>query len=112
MTSISFAGNTIYVDGRRVALSFPIKEAFALGKKVIVLFDPDSNLGKHGQFRNLIALTSAGEHLWTAELPTDKSSDVYYRVVSQTPLKADSFCSFECLIDPDTGKILRKEFYK
>lgn len=112
MTTISFSGNTIDLDGRRVALPFPIKEAFALGEKVIVLFDPDANLGKHGQFRNLIALNTAGEHLWTAELPTDKPSDVFYRVISHAPLKADSFCSFECEIDPETGRIKSKTFFK
>ena len=112
MTTISFAGNTIDLNGRRVALSFPIKEAFALGERVIVLFDPDANLGKRSQFRNLIALTADGDHLWTAELPTDKPSDVYYRVISHTPLKADSFCSFECEIDPESGSIKSKRFFK
>ena len=112
MSQVTFTGNVVDVEGKQFRLLYPIKEAFALADKVIVLFDADANLGRQGQFKNLIALSRTGELLWTAELPTDKPSDVYYRIISRLPLKADSFCSFECEIDPTTGKIRHKEFFK
>jgi ABC-type transport system substrate-binding protein len=50
--------------------------------------------------------------LWTAELPTTNTGDSYYRIVSYRPLVAYSICSYECEIDLDTGRILRRSFFK
>lgn len=109
---ITFSDNTLELNGDKFTLQYPIKEAFEVDDKIIVLFDPDSNFGKQGQFHNLIALSNNGTQIWAADLPTDKRSDVYYRIVSKTPLKADSFCSYECVIDPQSGKIVSKIFFK
>lgn len=112
MITASHLGNILRVNGKEIILEYPIKESFVLNDVVIVLFDPDSNLGTQGQFRNLIGFDQAGRQIWVAELPTSKASDVYYQVASRNPLKLSSFCSYECQIDPRTGKILAKAFYK
>jgi hypothetical protein len=109
---VTFLRNSITIDGKKYNLSFPIKEAFALEDKVIVLFDPDSYIPKFGQFQNLIALDVHGNEIWKAELPTNESSDCYYMVTEVKPLKASSFKSYECQIDPSTGKIVHMVFYK
>ena len=44
----------------------------------LVLFDPDSNIRKFGQFRNLVALGRDGSLAWIAELPETTTGDHYY----------------------------------
>lgn len=112
MKDVSFDGPLVRLDDTEVTMAHDVQEAFVLGDRIIVLLEPDADLGRHGQFRNLVALSPDGGLLWHAELPTDKASDVYTRVVSRNPLRADSFSSFECVIDPGTGKIVAKEFFK
>ena len=53
-----------------------------------------------------------GEIAWVAELPTEKKMDVYYKISHRKPLIAYSFSSYECEIDINNGKIIRKEFDK
>lgn len=86
--------------------------AFELMGKVIVLFDPDEYIPKVGQFNNLIALDINGNKLWEAELPTTETGDCYFKILSNSPIKAKSFKSYNCEIDVDTGKIISKEFTK
>jgi hypothetical protein len=38
--------------------------------------------------------------------------DAYYQIVSEAPIVADSYCSYRCMLDATTGKILEKEFFK
>jgi len=118
--NISFKINELFIDGKLVKMPFPILNAVELGDRVIVLLDPDAYLldpeykikRRQGEraFQNLIAVSKNGEKLWEAEFPSE--SDYYYRIISQSPLKVDSFSSYECEIDPDTGKIIQKKFYK
>lgn len=112
MINVSYLGNTVEIDGRCITLDYPVKEAFVMGGLVVVLFDPDANLGKRGQFRNLLALHQTGEVAWVAELPTTQASDVYCSVSSRQPLKFYSFSSYECDIAPDSGRIISKSFFK
>jgi hypothetical protein len=48
--------------------------------------------------------------LWEADLPSD--ADYFYRIASVRPLRVNCFSSFRCEIDPATGRIIRKDFYK
>lgn len=112
MSRITFERNTLQIDGNLVTLDYDIEEAFAIDGGIIVLFDPDANLGKEGQFRNLLCLREDGRVRWVAELPTEKSTDVYYKVAKHNPLIAYSFCSYECEIDIATGRIRSKSFTK
>ncbi|MBJ7277292.1 MULTISPECIES: hypothetical protein [Marinobacter] len=110
MTSISFSGSIINIDGKSVQLSHDIVEAYELYGVIVVLLDPDSDMGTVAQFRNLIGLKMNGHMLWEAELPTNKKSDVYWKISQKNPLKACSFSSFECEIDSNNGKIIKKIF--
>ena len=112
MIDIQFVENSITVNSKKFDLAYPIKTAFALDDKVIVLFDPDSYIPKFGQFQNLIALNGMGNEIWKAELPTTLSGDCYYEIASKNPLKVYSFKSYECEIDLDTGKLKNKIFFK
>jgi hypothetical protein len=114
MTQIDIAGNrlTIGADHRVVDFSYPIKEAFEQGGTIVVFLDPDANLGKDGQYRNLIGLDLIGNKKWLAELPTSDSCDVYWRIKQRDPLIVSSFSSYECRINLRTGDIESSEFYK
>ena len=112
MISVKFEGSLLIIDQKTVSMPNEIREAFALGDKVIVLLDPDADLGRSGQYRNLLAFDSAGTVIWQAELPTERDSDVFTRIVSRAPLVADSFSSFECEIDPENGRLASTRFFK
>ena len=77
-----------------------------------MLFDPDAYTEKFGQFQNLIALKETGELIWKAELPTTTSGDRYYKIAKRLPLVAYSIYSYQCEIDPATGKIKARTFIK
>ena len=112
MISVKFQENKISIDGLEKTLDYPIKEAFLINDMVIVLFDPDANLGSQGQFKNLISINRMGDIVWIAEMPTDNNTDVYYKISKKKPLTVYSFCSFECEINIKNGKIIRKDFFK
>ena|SRR6266567_4830445 len=109
---ITFSDKTVLISDRRVQLEHPIADAFELEGRVIVLFNPDAYTEKFGQFPNLVALRSDGQREWTAQLPTTTSGDRYYRIASRTPLVAYSIYSVECEIDPATGRIKARRFFK
>lgn len=113
MTRIEFSGNQLTINSDSVVdLMYPIKDAFELSGVVVVFLDPDANLGKSGQYRNLIGINQQGKKIWEADLPTSKSSDVYWKIKQKTPLIVSSFSSYECRIDESNGKIKSAEFYK
>lgn len=109
---ITFSGKTISIGGKSFEVEHPVADAFELEGRIIVLFNPDAYTEKFGQFPNLVALRPTGERLWTAELPTTRSGDRYYKVASRTPLVVYSVYSEECEIEPATGRIKARRFYK
>lgn len=120
MKAVFHKDKNLIVDGRTFELPYAIQEAFSLGEKVIVLLDTndylkDPNYSKERRrgdnpLKNLFALADDGSVMWEAEFPEE--ADCYYEIVSKTPLVAYSFSSYKCKIDPNTGKILSKEFLK
>jgi len=100
------------VDGRSWHVEYPILQAFPVGEKIVVLYDPDAFLEKFGQFPNLVAFNPEGKKLWVAQLPTNESGYCYWRIYLKDGLMADSFKSFSCSIDEASGKIQSKVFYK
>lgn len=85
--------------------------------RVLVLYDADlywHNFGRFqfGQFPNLVAYDVEGNKLWTAELPTNESSDCYESIISTHPLVAYSWKSLNCTIDIKTGRIVEKVWLK
>ena len=108
---IDFDGNELHVSGTVFRLEFPIQEVRELASQIIVLFRPDASKGP-GQFRNLVAYDPEGSKLWEAELPTNYGMDAYYQLLPGPDLVADSYCSYRCHLDPNTGRITSKEFFK
>ena len=110
---LKIKSQVLFVNEVQLNLDYPVSEAFLIESKIIVLFDPDSNLQRFGQFANLIALDAQTHDLiWTSELPTTETGDAYYKITSRKPLVAFSVCSYSCEIDLETGKISNKTFYK
>jgi hypothetical protein len=112
MSQINYSDNVLKIDDTTVILPYEIHEVFESHQVVVVLLNPDANLGIDGQYKNLIAYNLSGVKLWEADLPTTKKSDVYWKIASKTPLIAYSFSSYACEIDIATGRILKKVFYK
>lgn len=120
MTKVSHRGRELIADGQVLQMEYPIREAFESGGRLIVLLDPDAYLQDPGYpkerrrgddaLRNLRAFSLDGKRLWEAEFP--EPADYYYKVVDRAPLTALSFSSYRCVIDPQSGRILARQFCK
>jgi hypothetical protein len=118
--SIRIQGTTITIDGREAQLDWPALAAEETTDRIFVLLDPDAYLAdadyklarRNGApaIRNLVGLSRDGRKLWEAEFPEDR--DYYYQFSSVVPLRVNSFSSFLCEIDPESGKIVAKEFLR
>ena len=42
MKQVQISDRTIEVDGRRLRLDYPVKDAFCEGDRILVLFEPDA----------------------------------------------------------------------
>jgi len=107
----------ILVSKECIEVEHHVKAAYQVDDRILVLYDSDTywrDFGsmQFGQFPNLVAYDVEGNKLWTAELPTNESSDCYEEIVSIRPLVAYSWKSFECTIDLKTGKIIGKEYVR
>lgn len=114
-SNFSFEGKIITTEKFSKELDYPIKSIISLEDKqcFIVLYDMDSNIRKWGQFPNIICLNNKGEKIWTVELPTTSTGDSYYQMEFEDgKLIADSWRSYSCEIDVNTGKIISKVFFK
>jgi len=110
--TITFVERELRIDGQPHILAFPIDEAFQHGSLVVVVFAPDSDPKKFGQFHNVIAVDCEGNKVWEADLPTSNTGDRYYRVANREPLTLNSTQSFDVVLDPATGRIIEKVFTK
>jgi len=114
-SNFSFEDKVITTEKFSKELDYPIKSIIYLENKqsFIVLYNRDSNIRKWGQFPNIICLNSKGEKIWTVELPTTDTGDSYYQMEFEDgKLIADSWCSFSCEVDVNTGKIKEAIFVK
>ena len=109
---VRFEGPILFLDDKSWKLDHAIRDAFELGGKAIVLFEPDEVMNTFGQFHNLVAIDGDGTRTWEAELPTTITGDRYYKVVRRIPLVAYSVQSYDCQIDPATGRIVDRTFTK
>lgn len=109
---VSFSERQLSVGSQSWQLEYDILDAFAVGHRVIVLYNPDAHRETFGQFPNLEAFSFDGQKLWTAQLPTHESGDSYHRAYFKDGLIADSWKSFACRIDEATGQIQSKVFFK
>jgi outer membrane protein assembly factor BamB len=93
------------VIGSRRPVGTSIVQLLPLGQRVLVRED-------YYQFprgsSNVYCLDADFQQIWSAELPDQ--SDVYVRIDSGP--SCSSWNGFYCTIDPDTGRIIKKEFTK
>jgi hypothetical protein len=118
--TVSFSGKKLTLNGRAIELPWPVLAAVEHGEKTFVLLDPDVYLvdpqykALHARgvpaLRNLLAIGEGGEILWEGNLP--EAADYYYKITSVAPLTVSSFSSYSCEIDPNSGKIIRRVFFK
>ncbi|MBI5684029.1 MAG: hypothetical protein HZC54_03015 [Verrucomicrobia bacterium] len=101
----------ILIDGEYWDFERPILDARRIGDRIVVVFDYMA-FPRNAQARNLMAFDLQKKHLWTAEHPTNQTSDTYVKIVSEEPLRACNFASFDCHIDLETGRLLHAEFTK
>lgn len=112
MSHVRYYDNIVNIGSKSVRLPHKVLDAFESQGIIIIFLDPDANLGKTGQYHNLIGYDFHGTKQWEAELPTANKSDVYWKLSNKNPLIVYSFSSYECEIETLTGKILKKIFYK
>jgi hypothetical protein len=118
--AITMEGNRLVVDGRSIDLQWTILDAIEGKDRILVLFDPTKVHFIQGEKRllrrpgpvipNLIAIGRDGTLLWEAAYP--QTEDHYYGFSSAGKLAANSFSPWRCEIDPDTGAIVSKVFFR
>jgi len=111
---ITYEENTITFNGS-VPHELPhlILDLIEVDDDAVVLFHPDAGLGMSEQFRNICRYSPHGVKVWECELPTDKRMDAYYQMSPcGSGIKAQSVCSYDCILDKHSGVIVEKEFYK
>ncbi len=110
---ISFRERELFVGSEPIAsFDYSIVDACANGRHVIVLLNYGDYPKAIKRCKNLLAVDLNGEVEWVAQLPTINRADAYYKIASRAPLVAYSVASYECEIDPGTGRIRKSLFYK
>lgn len=104
-------GNTIFLRNRQINLNFVISSAYKKGNKIIVRFDVTKDIINISKFHNIICIDLKGNLIWEAELPSDELH-LYYDIYRYWPKLIAHSLSFDCEIDIETDKILRKKWVK
>ena len=88
-----------------------IKKALPIGsgKQCILLLDPDAT--NRSVFENLICIDQSGEPVWTAKLPSNPDSFLDIALCSEG-MSATTWSGFKILLDPNTGKEMKRHFVK
>ena len=111
MSDFKIEGKYLNIGVKKIDFGYPIEKAFFYQGIYLVLLNPDSYQQKWGQFPNLFGVSSTANILWKAELPTTNTGDSYHSLdIINNRIRAYSWCSYECFIDPQTGKIIEKIF--
>lgn len=113
---LSCAKKGIEIRGHSIELPYVVTSAWSREETncLIVLMDPSENISSP-RFHNLIAydLQKPPTLKYEAELPTMSGPDCYTQAtVRQDVISAFSFSCFRCIIDMETGKIVKKTFTK
>jgi len=109
---LQFSGQRIDIDDIAFNVEYLIQDAVLIKDRVIILYDASAAPSPYGQFNNLVAYDLNGNKLWTAEHPTNDSSDHYTAISKSAPLTVNNWQGFECAIDLASGKIIHKAFTK
>ncbi|MEP0546213.1 MAG: hypothetical protein ABJF88_04720 [Rhodothermales bacterium] len=111
-TGLTFDGRTVEVAGHRWPVPVRVLDGVRIEERVVLLFDwvaLAAHENRLGQVQNLRGYTPAGEHMWTAQHPTNTSADFYAQIVSRVPLVVANFVGTDCTIDPLNGRLLHQD---
>jgi hypothetical protein len=112
MADISYQGSKVIIGGKEIEFKFDLLSVATCQNVVVVLIDPDSYIGKEDIAHNLLGFDLNGNKLWEADYPQSYKSDYYWKIDTSQGLSASSFSSYNCELNPLTGKIQRANFYK
>jgi hypothetical protein len=113
MIDFDIQGKSLNLGTTKIDFEYPIEKVIFYKGIYLVLLSPDSHKQKWGQFPNLFSLSPDEGILWKAELPTTNTGDSYHSLdIINDKITAYSWCSYECIIDHNTGKIIEKVFTK
>lgn len=112
-------GSTVVYNEQRIEFRYSVldvcisKKGILGEKRIVVLLDPDAYIGIEERcYKNLFGFDLCGNEIWRADFPQNYKGDYYWKIEKRWPLKVNSFSSYECTIDVDTGKVIKKKFYK
>jgi hypothetical protein len=109
---LQFTDRRVEIDGGHLDLPLPVKEAVRIGDRIFVIHDYMAYPLRQPA-PNLVAYSTAGEHIWSAPTLTQTSAtDAYTNFISEDPLWVGNFMGFNCRIDPQTGALLERVFTK
>ena len=109
---LRFTDKGVELDDGHVDLPVTVKEAVRVGDRVLVIHDYMA-YPLQQPAPNLVAYTTGGERIWTAQNLTQSSpTDAYTNFISEDPLWVGNFEGFNCRIDPQTGRLLESVFTK
>jgi hypothetical protein len=109
---LKFAHKRLEWGSGHLELPLPILDAVLVGERIFVIFDYMA-YPKDGPAPNLVAYTTSGEKLWTAEnLTQGSATDAFVNFLSEDPLWVGNFMCYDCKVDPRTGKLLDRMFTK
>lgn len=113
MIDYKIENESLRLGDMRIDFDYPIEKVLPYKGIYLVLLDPNSHKKKWGQFPNLFGVSPIIGILWKAELPTTNTGDSYHSVeIINDKINAYSWCSYECFIDPNTGRIIERNFTK
>lgn len=107
---MKFRDNILEIDGENFEMDFPIRTAKKINDLAVVIFDHSEKIPKYSQHQNCRAFDLKGNHVWTAEHPTNGSADYYVDFMDKNKLW--NFACFVCEIDFRNGKLVDAQFTK
>ncbi len=91
-------------DGTTIKKAIPLER----DKRCILLLDPDSN--KRPVFENLVCIDQSGAIVWKARLSS--KPDVLDMQMTSGGVLASTWSGYKILLDPSSGRALKRTFVK
>tara|TARA_B100000780_G_C21053927_1_gene423323 strand:+ start:179 stop:508 length:330 start_codon:yes stop_codon:yes gene_type:complete len=107
---LKFRDNILEIGEENFEMEFPIRTAKIIDDLVVVIFDHSEKVPRYSQHQNCRAFDLKGNHIWTAEHPTNGNADYYIDFIEKNKLW--NFACFVCEIDFKNGKLIDAQFSK
>ena len=109
MIECKVEGNIIISNNERVVLAEHPQNAYYREEQglYIVLY-PYYAHNEMNQYHNLCCIDRGGNIKWIAELPSNDADSYVSIKLTDNTICANSFSSYYCIIDVDSGRILEK----